>query len=120
MNTTRGFTLIEMLAALVVLALCSSVLLGAFGETTRALQKVSRSDRLTLAAQSILDEIDASPLAVGTRRGRWDSLQWVLNVSLTPSLASSATLYRLDLTVTDGTHPLHLSTLRAHVSEGAQ
>ncbi len=41
-----GFTLLEMLAALTVMAVCSGVLLVAFGQSARSLQQVSHSDRL--------------------------------------------------------------------------
>ena len=57
-----GFTLLEMLAALVVMALCSSVLLMAFGQSARSVQQVDRVDRFTQTARSVLDDQAAGAL----------------------------------------------------------
>ncbi|WP_447894540.1 type IV pilus modification PilV family protein [Vreelandella sp. GE22] len=106
----RGFTLLEMLAAIVVLAIGSTVLLGAFGQSARSLYQVEQSDRAALAARSILDSIEGQVLEVGTHRGSWDGLDWELDVSL--EAQGALDLYRLDLTLTQGARRSHYSTLR--------
>ena len=113
MNRQRGFTLLEMLAALTVLALCVTVLLGAFGQSARAMQQAQRSDRLSLAARSLMDELGEGSLLPGTRTGSWDGLPWNLDVQEQPVSAGAVRLLRLTLTVHDGAHQVRLSTLRA-------
>ena len=70
MKRQAGFTLLEMLAALTLMAVCSSVLLVAFGQSARALSQVARSDRLNHAALTVLDQEAAGPLTEGTRQRR--------------------------------------------------
>ena len=53
MKHQAGFTLLEMLAALTLMAVCSSVLLVAFGQSARSLSQVAHSDRLTHAALTV-------------------------------------------------------------------
>lgn len=113
MNRQRGFSLLEMLAALTVLALCVTVLLGAFGQSARALQQSRSSDRLNLAARSLMDELGEGALQPGTRAGEWDGLRWRLAVQDQPVTPGAVKLLRLDLTVTEGARQVRLSTLRA-------
>ena len=110
----RGFTLLEMLAAIVLLAIGSSVLLGAFGQSARSLRHVEQSDRAAVAARSVLDSVDTGALAAGTEQGTWDDLTWTLNVTLEQEGALN--LYRLDLTLTEGARQSHYSTLRIRTS----
>lgn len=82
-----GFTLLEMLAALAVMAVCCSVLLVAFGQSARSLQQVARSDRLTLAARTLLDQEGAGPLQSGHREGVLnDSVHWQLTILQQPKI----------------------------------
>ncbi|WP_447554381.1 type IV pilus modification PilV family protein [Vreelandella sp. EE22] len=106
----QGFTLLEMLAAIVVLAIGSAVLLGAFGQGLRSLQQVEQSDRAAMAARSILDSVEDEPLVAGSRQGHWDGLDWTLEVSRQPQGALA--LYRLELVVTAGARQSRYSTLR--------
>jgi general secretion pathway protein I len=108
----RGFTLLEMLAALAVLALCATVSLGAFGQSARALQQSARSDHLNQAARSLMDELDSAPLVQGHRQGHWDDVQWTLDVAPEPSVAGAAQLLRVDLRLTTDGRELRLSTQR--------
>jgi len=109
----RGFTLLEMLAALVVMAVCSSVLLVAFGQSARSLQQVERSDRLSQAARSVLDDQGIGALQNGTREGDLDGdIHWSLAVNEQPGKAGQPRLMRLDLTVSEGRRRAQFSTLR--------
>jgi len=116
----RGFTLLEMLAALAVLAVCSSVLIVAFGQSAGALQQVQRTDRLSLAARSILDEASAGALQAGDSQGQWSGVHWHLAVSALPPANSTAGAWRLDLEVDDGAHRAHYSTLQVRTRGAAQ
>jgi general secretion pathway protein I len=109
----QGFTLLEMLAALVVMAVCSSVLLVAFGQSARSLQQVERSDRLSQAARSVLDDQGIGALQSGTQEGVFDGdIHWALAVSEQSSKAGQSRLMRLDLTVSEGRRRAQFSTLR--------
>jgi general secretion pathway protein I len=111
-NSQRGFTLLEMLAALAVLALCSSVLVVAFGNGARTLQQVQRSDRLSLVARSLIDDANDRALQVGRSDGEWSGVHWQMDVSLVPGAAGAANAYRLDLHVSDGARQARYSTLQ--------
>jgi len=108
----RGFTLLEMLAALLILALCSTVLVMAFGNSARALQQAQRSDELSLAARSILDEASAGQLQAGSTEGRWSGLPWRLAISALPAGEAPVDVWRLDLWVGQGARQAEYSTLQ--------
>lgn len=108
-----GFTLLEMLAALVVMALCSGVLLMAFGQSARSLQQVDRADRLTQAARSVLDDQAVGVLQPGQSSGVIDGgIWWAMGVSALPANAGQPRLFRVELTVSEGRREAHFSTLR--------
>ena len=108
----RGFTLLEMLAALLILALCSTVLVMAFGNSARALQQAQRSDELSLAARSILDEASAGQLRAGSTEGLWSGLPWRLAISTLPAGEAPVDIWRLDLRVGQGARQAEYSTLQ--------
>ncbi|WP_411392646.1 type II secretion system protein [Pseudomonas sp. MPB23] len=110
MKRQGGFTLLEMLAALTLMALCSSVLLVAFGQSARSLAHVARSDRLTQAALSVLDQEAAGRLVEGRRQGELDGIHWQLSVT-----REQSQLLRLDLSVSEGPHQARFSTLKARL-----
>lgn len=108
-----GFTLLEMLAALTVLALCCTVLLTAFGQSARALQQVQGSDHLSLTARSLMDELAEGRLTAGDTSGVYGgNSAWQMRVSLVPQANPRLALYRLDLHLSAGRRQLHLSTLQ--------
>ncbi|HEX8595799.1 MAG TPA: prepilin-type N-terminal cleavage/methylation domain-containing protein [Pseudomonas sp.] len=112
-DAQTGFTLLEMLAALTVMAVCSSVLLVAFGQSARSLQQVSRSDRLSHAARTVFDQESAGPLQSGTREGVLaGDISWQLEINQQPTNAGQARLYRLDLTVSEARQKARFSTLK--------
>nr|WP_244156908.1 general secretion pathway protein GspI [Pseudomonas coleopterorum] len=101
-----------MLAALLILALCSTVLVLAFGNSARALQQAQRSDELSLAARSILDEASAGQLQAGSTEGRWSGLPWRLAISALPAGEAPVDVWRLDLRVGQGARQAEYSTLQ--------
>lgn len=112
MTHQRGFTLLEMLAALMLLAICGTVLLVAFGQSARSLLQVNHSDRLTHAALSVLAEETAGPLASGVRQDTLDSINWHLTINQQPSRTGQPRLFHLDLTVREGKRQARFSTLK--------
>ena len=112
-NGQAGFTLLEMLAALVVMALCSGVLLLAFGQSARSLQQVDRADRLSQAARSVLDDQAVGVLQPGLSNGVMDDgIQWAMSVWAFPSDAGQPRMLRVNLIVSEGRHEARFSTLR--------
>ena len=101
-----------MLAALAVLAVCSSVLVVAFGQSARALQQAQRSDRLSLAARSLMDEASAGRLQTGRTEGNWSGVKWQLDVSELQPGNAPAHAWRLDLKVIDGGRQARFSSLQ--------
>jgi len=118
MTRQRGFTLLEMLAAITLLVVASSILLGAFAQSSRALVQVQNSDRHNAAARSLMDDFDLGELAVGQQRGSWQGIEWVLDVDQVPAATSRLALYQLDLTLSDNGRTSRYSTLRARVAGG--
>ncbi|MGE1151621.1 PulJ/GspJ family protein [Pseudomonas kitaguniensis] len=114
MNRHRqsGFTLLEMLAALTLMAVCSTVLLVAFGQSARSLLQVNHSDRLTHAAQSVMDQEVTGPLVSGVREGNLEGIHWQLSIAQQPTRIGQPRLFRLDLTVNEGPRKARFSTLK--------
>lgn len=112
MKRQAGFTLLEMLAALMLMAICSTVLLVAFGQSARSLLQVNHSDRLTHAALSVMDQEATGPLASGIRQGTLQGIDWQLTIAQQPTHLGQPRLFRLDLTVREGLRQAHFSTLR--------
>lgn len=124
----RGFTLLEVLAAIALLAIAFAVGLGALG---RAAQNAARSaalDAAVLHARSLCADAGlAAPLADGTRSGTFaDGMQWTLRVHALPASPGAATspdaaegpsgivVYQLDVAVRYGAgRVLRLATERA-------
>ncbi|WP_439864733.1 prepilin-type N-terminal cleavage/methylation domain-containing protein [Pseudomonas antarctica] len=112
MKRQSGFTLLEMLAALMLMAMCSTVLLVAFGQSARSLLQVNHSDRLTHAALSVMDQEGTGPLANEVRQGNLDGIRWQLNIAQQPTRMGQPRLFRLDLNVSEGPRQAHFSTLK--------
>ena len=121
MKHQSGFTLLEMLAALMLMAICSTVLLVAFGQSARSLAQVNHSDRLTHAALSVLDQETTGPLASGVHQGNLEEdIHWQLRIAQQPTRIGQPRLFRLDLTVSEGPRQAHFSTLKLRaVNDGA-
>lgn len=112
MKKQGGFTLLEMLAALLLMALCSTVLLVAFGQSARSLLQVTHSDRLSHAALSVMDQEASGPLANGVRQGELDGIAWQLRIAQQSGRLGQPHLFRLDLTVSEGPRSAQFSTLK--------
>lgn len=136
-----GFTLLEVLAAIALLAFAFAIGLramsGALGNATRGAAMTTA----VLQAQSLLDAQGLTmPLRAGVQQGSFgDGATWQLRTSVyvpsppppatgfvappLQSLGGGIDLYRLDLDVHyggSGTHALNLSTLRAQLVQDAR
>ncbi|TWI56681.1 general secretion pathway protein I [Pseudomonas duriflava] len=111
-RTQQGFTLLELLAAIALLAITFFVVMGGIGQATHALLKDNRATRMALVARSLLDESVHTLLQPGTSNGRLtDGTAWRLDIARVET-QSALQLYRLDLTLTVAGHRERFSTLR--------
>ncbi|QAU24461.1 prepilin-type N-terminal cleavage/methylation domain-containing protein [Dyella sp. M7H15-1] len=121
----RGFSLLEVIAAIMLLAITFGALMEVAGGSIRLSENASEHTQAALWARSLLDTRFAlDPMQPGVTEGKFDNrYRWRLQV--TPwtapgvSLATQANalqMYRLDLDVMWGSAPFerkaHFSTLR--------
>lgn len=83
MQRARGFTLVEVIVAIVIAALCFSALAGVFSGGARSAIAVSELGRASSLAQSLLASAGIEkPLADGVESGTSaDGLNWTVTVS---------------------------------------
>jgi general secretion pathway protein I len=136
---SRGFTLIELIAAFVIFALGFGVLLQILGSSLRTTTQSLDESKAAMWAQTVLDTQGiGEPLEEGTSRGRFDDrFSWELRVAkydpppaqttvapigsananglITP-VAPNLDLFQLDLVVSWGNqflmHRAHFATVR--------
>jgi general secretion pathway protein I len=120
----RGFSLIEVIAALLLLAIAFTALMKVAGGAIELTHRAAQRSEAAMWARSLLDSAFVTePIQAGTRAGRFDDqYRWQLQVTRwnppgKPSPNPPLQLYRLDLDVSwNGVgHPqhAHFSTLRA-------
>lgn len=107
----QGFSLLEMIAAITLLALALSALLALAGRSLQLQQQAARQIRLARTARTLLDTAFAGgPPQSGTTQGILDGYHWQLRTGVQVSRADGGLdLYRLDLdlTRTSARQPLH-------------
>ena len=130
-SRTRGFTLLEVIAAIALLAIAFTVLMRIAGGAIRLGENAAAHSEAALWARSLLDTAFISePVRPGSTSGRFDQrFRWQLDVTPwrpgpTPAQAQAPLqLYQLDLEVLWGpaTHPqtAHFRTLRLAAAETA-
>ena len=108
-----GFTLLEVLAALVLLAVLLTVTLSTLAQINRSLAQMRDSEAKRQAARSLLDEQRDLRLQPGVRRGVTDGgIRWTERITLMPGGEGRLPLLRIELQLeTPGTAPWVLSTL---------
>lgn len=120
----RGFSLIEVIAALLLLAIAFTALMRVAGGAIDLTHRAAQRSEAAMWARSLLDSAFViEPLQAGTRTGRFDPrYRWQLQVTPwnpggKPAANPPLQLYRLDLDVRwrEGNHEqdAHFSTLRA-------
>ncbi len=139
MRPARGFTLIEVLLAFVILAAAAGLLLGMLSGGLGQVARARSETEASLYAQSLLDGIGIlEPIAPGSRDGEFDSGRYHYRLQIAqvddpvpaPPTAQAAgpapisgqplaTFFRVSLVVRWGDRPtqqLSLSTLRARAA----
>jgi general secretion pathway protein I len=106
-----GFTLIEMLAAMVLLALGLTVLMSALGDAARDQGRGEARSGMAQVARSLMAEHSLQTLQPGTQEGERDGIQWRFEYTLRDSLQGVG-LYHLALTLHQGQREERFSTLR--------
>ncbi|MBD8897775.1 prepilin-type N-terminal cleavage/methylation domain-containing protein [Rhodanobacter sp. DHG33] len=118
----RGFSLLEVIAAMLLLAIAFAALMKVAGGAIELSRNAAAHDEAALRARSMLDSVFiAEPLVPGSSSGSFDKrYRWTLDV--TPwqvpdaSPSNAMQMYRLDLAVQWGSteHPqvAHFVTLR--------
>jgi general secretion pathway protein I len=124
-HPARGFSLLEVIAAIMLLAIAFGALMEVAGGSIRLTQKSSDYTQAALWARSALDSrFVLEPLQPGVTQGKFDNrFRWRLQVSpwAVPNTAPANTpyafqMYKLDLDVMWGSapfeHKARFSTLR--------
>lgn len=106
-----GFSLIEMLAATVLLAIALAVLLPIFGQSMRVLGQDELHSRMANVARSLFDETMVQPLRSGITEGERDGLEWRLNCHEVQA-ESGVVLFELQLSLRSGPHEQQFKTAR--------
>jgi general secretion pathway protein I len=116
-----GFTLIEIIVALAILAVALGALFQAFSGGLRATAVVDRQAASVMLAQSLLDRIGQDiPLTAGEQAGvSEDGLRWSIVIAPSPLIAperrADSPLLPFDVVVTvaaDRGRPVALTSLR--------
>ncbi len=137
MKAARGFTLLEVMMAFVLLAAAMSLLVSMISRGLHQVQQAQGETEATLYAQSLLDQIGVlGPIAAGRSEGNFDRGRYRYQLQIdettdpsprpaagpTPPMGSIGSvsaprLYRIVLAVSWGANlpgqRLHFSTLRA-------
>jgi general secretion pathway protein I len=121
----RGFSLLEVIAAILLLAITFGALMEVAGGSIRLSQNASQYTQAALWARSLLDtRFTLDPMQPGVTEGRFDDhYRWRLQVTpwaapgVTPAAnANAMQMYQLNLDVMWGAPPFervaHFSTLR--------
>ena len=98
----RGFSLLEMLVALVIMALSLAMLYQASGGTVRQVEDIETQQRAVLLAQSMLRARDTVPAAGWNESGEAAGLHWQVNSAPFPTGADGGkvpVLHRLQVVV---------------------
>lgn len=127
-GTQRGFTLLELLVAFVILSLTVAVLMRSFGQDLRSATLSRDYTVATLHAESVLAGVGIEqPLTEGEQSGQFDDgFQWQVDVQRyqDPTLPPDQhrigiTPYRVVVRVSWGTsaesHAISLQTLRLSI-----
>lgn len=114
----RGFTLVELLVALIILGLSLGALFSIFGRATMAVRRGDADLMLTDEAASLLDRLGQDmPLRVGDQSGEFDNRhRWSVAIRpYQPASASRAALVAavdVVVSVSAGSQSFSLHTIR--------
>ena len=107
----RGFTLLEVLVASVILAGSLAALLPALSGSLRQMRAAEARQAALLVAQSVLAGVEADPLDA-PRLGVSSGLRWTVSVSPEGSASGDLAAYRASVVVSpEGGAPVQLDTI---------
>lgn len=108
-----GFSLLEMLAALALLAVLITITYASLAQIGRSLVQMRDSDGLSRIANSLLDDRRDQRLRPGLRRGvTEEGTRWAERISLIPAQQGQLPVFRVELQLeAPGKAPWVLSTL---------
>ncbi len=107
----RGFTLLEVLVASVILAGSLAALLPTLSGSLRQMRAAETRQSALLVAQSVLAGIEADPLDA-PRQGVSSGLRWTVGLSPEGSMAGDLAAYRASVVVApEGSAPVQLDTI---------
>lgn len=122
MRKERGFSLLETIAAMLLLAIAFGAVMRVSGTAIHATSRVQAADHATMWAEGKLESLGRDQaLLVSDSTGRFDeTFGWHLRVTEEPGTHPELRLFRLDLDVEwkEGVIPAHLrfTTMRTVVS----
>lgn len=111
MRRQGGFTLLEMLGAIVLLALGLAVLMSALGDAARNQVRGEVRSGMAQVARSLMAERSLQALQPGIQEGEHDGVHWHFECVLRSSLPG-IDLYHLALTLRQGPREERFTTLR--------
>ncbi|MHB1303873.1 MAG: prepilin-type N-terminal cleavage/methylation domain-containing protein [Acidiphilium sp.] len=97
---TEGFTLLEVLVALVILGLALGMVSGVISDSLARAERVATDEHAVVLADSLLAGLGRDmPLRPGVRGGRKDGLVWRLSVMPNPGPRTALPLDRVELSI---------------------
>lgn len=126
MKRSAGFTLLELLLALALLAMTLGLLMASSARASRQVQAAAAQNRAVMYAENLLDDLNyGTPLQVGKREGTFEDprFRWQLVIRTAdqdaalalpmPTAAAPMALYQIELRVLWDQQALTWQTLRA-------
>ncbi|WP_110973389.1 type II secretion system protein [Pseudomonas huaxiensis] len=108
-----GFTLLELIAAIALLAVGLTVVLSGAGEALKGGVRDELKNHMADMARSLFAENVLGNVPPGRLEGMREGVRWQLDCTLQDTLSGTGiALYRLDLTLSRGVRQEHFSTLR--------
>ncbi len=80
-SVSRGFSLLELLVALAIMALALGVLYRAVGGGVRTVGDMTHYSRAVVLSESVLNTRDAVPPAGWHESGQWEGFRWSVSSS---------------------------------------
>jgi len=95
-----GFTLLEVLVALVILGFAAGILTGAISDSLARAQRADTEIRAVALADGMLAGLGRDiPITPGISAGQQGRLRWQLSIAPQPAAGTSVVLARIGLTV---------------------
>lgn len=107
MKQRSGFTLLEVLIALAILAVSATAIIRQTGNSMSQLSSLENKTIATLMAETTLDKLIASeafpPLGRSTEMVTFNATEWQINIAVTAT--SEPWLRKVSVAVSQRTHP---------------